>query len=139
MDQATAVRFLARLGVMPMDIERLRRTPYAQAVSNLDALKATVKGNWKKLAFDLHPDRTGNDPVLTEEFKSLTEVKDAFLKIEVQAPQPVAPQQVHQVVFVHMTTVRTAATTATSYNVRPSTGGHARPINGYHFVNMKPG
>jgi len=136
MDQPTAVRLLAKLGVTPPDIERVRQTPYPQSVALLDELKARVRSNWKKQAFELHPDRTGNDPEKTAEFMGLTQIRDDFEKLRV-GPQPQraampfpGPVPV-QVVFVRRQ--------APSYHASPFTGTTSTAsVSSWHFVNMKP-
>lgn len=138
MDQTMAVRLLARLGVTPMDIERIRQTPFPQSVAILDELKARVKTNWKRLAFELHPDRTGNDPVKTEEFKGLTLVRDDFEKLRVEPrPQPM-PQPIRGVVMVPFIRVP-GQQGPPSYAARPTTTASNTTVNAWHFVvTMRP-
>jgi hypothetical protein len=68
----------------------LRMPPDAAAVK-LDELKERVRKNFRRLALELHPDRTGGDPVKTERFKLLVSVKDEFEKLQL-APSPAHPQ-----------------------------------------------
>ena len=132
MDQTTAVHLLARLGVGPGDLQRVQQTPFPQSVTLLDELKARVKASFKKLAFELHPDRTGNDPVKTQEFKGLAQVATDFEKLTVQpAPQrlPPPPQQTVAFVFVRQQ--------VPTYNPSPFRTP-SKTINHWHFVHMKP-
>lgn len=134
MDQATAVRLLARLGVTPMDLQRVQQTPYPESGKVLDELKVRVRANWKRLVFELHPDRTGNDPVKTEEFKAVTLIRDDFEKLQVQPrpqmPQPIPVQRVHfQRQYVP------------TYNVSPfssTNSSSASTTASWHFVVMRP-
>lgn len=43
------------------------------ASERLIALQANVSSAWKRVAFDLHPDRNGGDAEATERFKLLSE------------------------------------------------------------------
>jgi len=132
MDQMTAVRLLARLGVGPGDLHRVQQTPYPQSVVLMDDLKARVKASFKKLAFELHPDRTGNDPAKTEEFKGLAQVASDFEKFTVQPvrrPPPPPPQQTVSFVFVRQQ--------VPAYNPSPFRTP-SQTINHWHFVHMKP-
>lgn len=74
------------LGVFPNDIEALRTIPFPAAQARLAALKALARKNFRKLSLELHPDRTGNDPIKTEQFKVISAVRDELERIEVQAP-----------------------------------------------------
>lgn len=134
MDQVTVIRLLARLGVTPMDIERVRQMPFPQSGAFLEELKARVKTNWKRLAFELHPDRTGNDPSKTEEFKALTVIRDDFDRLRVEPrPQMPRPVNIAQVAFIRVQR-------PPQYNVRPdTTSTSANSSHTIHFVvNMRP-
>ena len=134
MDQTTAIRLLVRLGVGPGDLQRVQQTPYPQSVAVLEELKVRVKASFKRLAFELHPDRTGGDPTKTEEFKGLVQVASDFEKFTVHARPQQKPEvrMPIQVVFVQYHSPR--------YPTNPftRTPDAARPLNTWHFVNMKP-
>jgi len=88
---------MSDLGVSPVDMEKLRRmTSVEEATSWLDELKARVRKNFKQLAFELHPDRTGGDEEKTAQFKLYGTVKDEFEKLQVQARQVPHPQIILQ-------------------------------------------
>jgi hypothetical protein len=54
-----------------------------------DGLKQEAKKLFKKLALELHPDRTQNDPEKTERFKVLVQVMEAIEQLRLQPkPQP---------------------------------------------------
>lgn len=80
--------YLEQLGVLPQDLQTLAQVPRSEAVRLLEALKERVRRNWKRLAFQLHPDRTGNDPQKTAHFQRLTEVREKFEQVEL-LPEPV--------------------------------------------------
>jgi hypothetical protein len=84
MDQAQTLTALDRLGVTRVDLDRVQRTPYPASKAILDELKSRVRSNWKRLAFDLHPDRTGNDPDKTALFTMLNQVQREFESLEIQ-------------------------------------------------------
>jgi hypothetical protein len=92
---------LRDLGVEPADLEALRRCPLAEGQRKLAELKERVHKNYKRAAFELHPDRTGNDPEKTERFKLLVTVRDDFEKFQLVPPQPrFVPMPVQQTVRV---------------------------------------
>jgi hypothetical protein len=80
----------------------VRQAPsFEAAVARLDAIKAEAKRRYRKLALELHPDRTGGDVDKTERFKVLAQVMDQLEKMRVgrpPAPRP-APPPVRVVVF----------------------------------------
>lgn len=123
MDPVTVTRLLSRLGVTPADLDVVRRTPYPQSKEVLEGLKARVRSGYKRLAFELHPDRTGNDAEKTEEFKLLTRVREDFERLEVRPPPPVMimPVFVPWRGFTQTTNTTSAAT-----------------INVWHYTTMKP-
>ena len=79
---------LLSLGVQPAEIARLYTLPHAEASRLLGVLKDRVRQNWRKLAFELHPDRTGNDPAKTERFRALLALKDKFEQMILPEPRP---------------------------------------------------
>lgn len=109
LDPVKVQEIMRALGVMPADMDALRRLPLEQAKIHLEQLKERVRKNYRQLAFELHPDRTGGDPEKTERFKLVGTIKDEFEKLQIQArpqmfvrpPQPqmrVQPMRVVQVV-----------------------------------------
>jgi DnaJ domain len=80
---------LARLGVTPQDFDLVRRQTSLETAGHLLAeLKKKAKTNYKKLALELHPDRTGGDEAKTDEFKHITAVLDEVEKLAVRARPP---------------------------------------------------
>lgn len=126
MNQETLVRALGHLGVDAQVLDHLRRIPFQQAVKDLTTLKAEVKTRYKKLAFELHPDRTGGDEAKTKLFSEVTEANRWFQELKLHPPPP---RQVVQVVRVqhfpqrspysgtiNWTNTTSTTTTTTSYN-----------------------
>lgn len=64
------------------------------ARKGLESLQSEVHRRWKERAFDLHPDRGGDE----EEFKRLKEIHDQIQSLNLQPIQP-RPQFVHVVVY----------------------------------------
>lgn len=65
----------------------------------LDALKTKAKKGYARLAFELHPDKTGNDPEKTAQFRLLTEVRADIDALEAdRIPEPVPEVRVAPVV-----------------------------------------
>lgn len=123
MDQATLFRGLAALGIHPQDLENLRRIPYVHAVEGLKKIQEGVKPRYKKLALDLHPDRTGGDEAKAKLFSEVTMTHKWLQDLQVQPPPPPQPMiHVQRVVFYPAAhpfggSVRTStSTTSTGYN-----------------------
>lgn len=79
------------MGLHPADFQDVRLAPNAEeAARRLEKLRARFRAGFKKLAFDLHPDRTGGDPQKTEDFKALIQLRDGFDKLRVPefSPEP---------------------------------------------------
>lgn len=93
MDQASLVRALGALGVSLQDLENLRRIPFPHAVEGLKRIQEETKPRYKKLAFELHPDRTGGDEAKTRLFSEVTVANKWLQELKVQPPQP-QPQMV---------------------------------------------
>jgi len=89
MAEPRAVEVLRMLGISPEDIESLRNLPYPDASKGLEALKDKVRRNWRRTIFDLHPDRTGNDPEKTALFQELTRAKEALEAWKLEEPRRV--------------------------------------------------
>ena len=85
---------LLALGVQPAEIQRLYTLPHDEASRHLGVLKERVRQNWRKLAFELHPDRTGNDPQKTERFRALLALKSKFEQMTLPEPRPARSEPV---------------------------------------------
>lgn len=101
MDQAQTFAALALLGVTRADLDRVRHAPFPAARSALEELKERVRTSWKKRAFELHPDRTGNDPEKTALFTDLNQVRQEFDQLQVQPPAPRVMMPTHSVMIQH--------------------------------------
>jgi len=130
MDQATVFQLLARLGVTAADLSRIQGAPYPASARLLAELKARVGAAWKKLAFELHPDRNGGSAEKTELFKQLVQVVSNFNKLNVE---PVAPAAI-PVGFVPVTRPTYAATPFSGFFGKTQ----SRQVHPWHFVTMKP-
>lgn len=76
---------LTLLQVASDHLLRLRRAKsYTEACKAMEALQKEAARQFKRKAFELHPDRTGNDPAKTEEFRKLTEAIEVVRKMRVQ-------------------------------------------------------
>lgn len=93
LDPAKIQGVMRDLGVAPADVDALRRMPFEAAVKHLEELKERVRKNFKRLALELHPDRTGGDAEKTERFKVVSSIKDEFEKLQIR-PVPVRPPPV---------------------------------------------
>jgi len=115
MDQATVFQLLARLGVTAADLSRIQGAPYPASARLLAELKARVGAAWKKLAFELHPDRNGGSAEKTELFNKLN-------------VEPVAPAA------IPVTRPTYAATPFSGFSGKTQ----SRQVHPWHFVTMKP-
>lgn len=88
MDQADLVRAYQALQLNPHEVDALQRMPYEHAVPRLKAIQERVKARYKKLAFELHPDRTGGDSVKTKLFSDVTELNKKIQELQVRPPPP---------------------------------------------------
>lgn len=97
-DVQLARQLAAEFGATPKRLDRLRHTPFPQAVKDLAELKREVKAAYKKLAFKYHPDRNPDDPEGAEaRFKLLSHVLREIEGLQVRPPQR---QVVRRMVFV---------------------------------------
>jgi hypothetical protein len=101
-DPAKVRAILADLGVQPAEMEAIRRCPLEEGKRRLDELKERVHKNYKRLAFELHPDRTGNDPEKTERFKLVGAIREDFDKLQLRAPPQFMPMPMRVPVGVVM-------------------------------------
>lgn len=121
MDQVALHRALGALGVQPQALEHLRRVPFPQAVEGLKRIQEAAKPAYKKLALELHPDRTGGDETKTRLFSEVTMAHKWLQELKVQPP---APQPTMTVQFVHYPRAHpfggvvntTTTSTSTHYN-----------------------
>jgi hypothetical protein len=74
LDPTRLAAALQELGVTPAALHAIRSAPPEKGKVMLDELKTLAKSRYRKLAFELHPDRTGGDSVKTEKFTFLTQV-----------------------------------------------------------------
>lgn len=120
------------LGITPADLDAIRLAPFPQAQALLQSLKDRAKKNYRRLAFELHPDRTGNDPAKTELFKILGRVITDIEKLQVRPPPP-PPQYVVRQVQVPLQWVQVART------VNGTTTTTTAGFHPGHVVFMRPG
>jgi hypothetical protein len=140
MDQALVVSMLCALGVnYPADLQAIERMPFELGGKALEELKERARKSYRKLAFELHPDRTGNDPEKTERFRTLATVYEKIEKMTLRRAPQMPPQPIiiiRQVVFRHPFStmhVTGAATTGT-----PTTGAPFGPGGPYYAARMRP-
>lgn len=139
MDQALVFEMLRALGVnYPADIRAIEQMPFEQGEKALEALKERARKNFRQLAFELHPDRTGNDPEKTERFKALAQIRDRLGKMTLR--RAVAPPP--QVVFIHVqqTVFRHPFSTMNVTNTAATSTGGATygPHGPFYAARMKP-
>ena len=75
------------LGITETELKDLSKlSSFREAEALLLKLKAKAKKNYKRLAFELHPDRNGGDPEKTALYVLLTKVQQEFSKKEARPP-----------------------------------------------------
>jgi hypothetical protein len=133
---------MTELGIMPNELGSLQGLPLAEGQRRLDEIKERVHKNYKRLAFELHPDRTGNDPAKTEHFKLVGAVKDDFDKLKLEPrqvnmqppPPPLNMQRVRVVRVVSWASARTGGPVTTG-----TTSGTTVQINiPFRVATMRP-
>ena len=134
------IEALRELGVnIPNDFDQIQRLPFPQAKQMLNDLKERVKKSFRKIAPELHPDKTGGDSVKTEKFKLLVQVQQAFEKIDIQPRMPAPPPMVIYQAAVNFADFSTTASTTTSFHCSPFAGGTVNgPTAVWRVVRMKP-
>jgi hypothetical protein len=128
-------RALVALGVSQQDFETIRRVPFPQAQTLLQELKTKARRNYKKLAFELHPDRTQGDETKAQLFVLLGHVLGELDKTTVRPPQP-------QPAFAFTVTATTATWQAWQQGVPSASTGNANagfsPAQVIRIVKMRP-
>jgi hypothetical protein len=134
LDKAKVQAALFDLGVTAEMIGAVRRAPLPQAQALLAQVKENARRHYRRHVFELHPDRTGNDPEKTERLHVLTRVLEDLAKLTVQPPRPVIHAQVVQVQPVSWIRIRyTGGSPQSSSRSAPASAEAARRI-----VNMRP-
>jgi len=102
MNHGEAVRGMGLLGVHPAHIQNLQRLPYEQAQATLEKLKVEAKKRYRKLALELHPDRTGGDEDKATLFRIVTEVNNQIQAITLRQKlqRPVQRRVIIQTVYM---------------------------------------
>jgi hypothetical protein len=134
MDQATMMRALGTLGVHLQDIENLRRLPFPHAVEGLKRIQDEAKPRYKKLAFELHPDRTGGDEAKTLLFSEVTTANKWLQELQVQPPPPRPQAFVQRMVFYPAANPFGGTVTATN-----TTTGFSQHYQAHRVVFIKVG
>lgn len=132
-----AERLLRDLGLTPADFQavRLARTR-EDAEARFSVLKEKIRVGFRRLSFELHPDRTGNDPEKTERFKQLIELKAELDKLQLPVQRPVPAANVRRVVVVNYYNGPFTTATTTHSHARPS--GPPSPGRTQATVTMHP-
>lgn len=82
------VTALLALGITPQALADIMTAPFPRALELMKELKEQARKDFKRLVFDLHPDRTGGDPVKTEQFRRLNEQFRIVSALTVGPPAP---------------------------------------------------
>ena len=136
-DPRLALAILADLGVQPAEMDALRRCNLDEGKRRLEELKERVHKNYKRLAFELHPDRTGNDPEKTEKFKLVGAIREDFSKLQLQAQPRMMPMPMRVPVGV----VNHVSSPVVSWHARStaSTGTVNVSVNApFIYATMRP-
>jgi len=80
---------LINLGIAPDEFEAIRRAPYPKAQTLLQELKEKARHNYKKKAFELHPDRTQGDKSKAELFNLLGQTLEKINRMTVHTAPPI--------------------------------------------------
>jgi len=98
--QAEVVKAFQHLGITEADVMGIRSAPsLVEANKRLQALRDRVKKQWRKLAFELHPDRTEGDEDKEKLFKLLSGVVDKLDDTKVLPPMRPRPRPRRRVVW----------------------------------------
>jgi hypothetical protein len=140
-----AIEALRELGLrVPEDLDAVRRAPtFEAAQAKLAELQERVRKNFKRLAFELHPDRTGGDPEKTDRFKALARAREEIERLRLQHPLPVQQRVVMMWVNpmpMHQATGTSSAVYANGYaatgNSTTATG--ATTASPWHVAFIRP-
>lgn len=74
------------LGIRPVDLDRLRRIPFEEAVKGLQAIQEGARKSFRKLALSLHPDHTGGNEEKTKQFVEIKAFYEQFMKLQMHRP-----------------------------------------------------
>lgn len=119
---------LRELGMTAKDFQLVMRARTRdEAVRLLEEVRAKFRSAYRKMAFALHPDRTGGDPVKTRKFQALIQLREEVEKLSIPEPPPPEPQQT--VVVVSYFPDGKRSTTAVRM-------GHRAAV---HLAGMTPG
>lgn len=98
LSDAQVVRAMQLLGLTQADFLAIQKAPtFAAGQQALEVLKERTRKQFKRVAMDLHPDRTNNDPVKTEDFKLVSSAVDDIDRLQLRAPP--RPMPVIRIVF----------------------------------------
>ncbi len=114
-DQAFIAELLGELGVTPARFQELRTLPLFNARQRLAELKEDAKRNFRRRAFELHPDRNNDDEAKTARLKALAQVNDWVQSIEVREPPPVPVRVAFSVSFTHHNPFASTSTSTTGW------------------------
>ena len=116
--QADLARWLTLLGFTTEYIrQKLRARSYEEAVQRWAELKEDIRKQWRKMAFELHPDRNGGDD---KKFKEVKEAYDMLQKVEpTRQPPPARRPMGPRMVVIRMSgggfNTSTNATTGSTF------------------------
>lgn len=145
-----AIEALRELGVnVPEDLNNIQRAgSFEKAQQALADLKERVRKNYRRLAFELHPDRTGGDSARTEHFMLLSRIKEEFEALRLRPPIPRPPAVQIMMTWLntmpvahptHTPTGGTGSVYQTHYTTAsPMSSTTTMGFNPYHVVIMRP-
>ena len=110
LNDAQLLRAMNMLEVRPEDFRHIEAaTSLDECQQRFTTLKERVRKRFRQLATQLHPDKTNNDPVKTEDFKLVAAAVDELDKLRVgRIPAP-RPQPQYQQVTIRVSFVRREA------------------------------
>lgn len=151
--KAEVEQLLRDMGLSMTDFSAVDQAPsLEEAHRQFAALKEKIKRGFNKMALELHPDRTGNDPVKTERFKLLLSLKADLDKLQVNPngagarqvpiPVPVAPFRQHVVInYYHVRPVqppaRSVAPQQRAYSTATMSPGGTPFVPGVIFARVR--
>jgi hypothetical protein len=131
---------LIDLGVTPAAIHQIRYAPFPQAQELLKRLKEQAKKAFRRLALELHPDRTGGDTEKAARFAFLTTVIKQVEAMEVPPPPPQPQVVIEQIQFAPAQTTASGPWVRVGRRVGAvrATTQQTPQGNGLHVVFMRP-